>query len=157
MSCTFQQCLGKTKLCRPCRRKTCFYAPFCHQHSAVRVERSPIQGMGNGVVAKRDIKSGEVLGNYKIGTKSLDVSNLPQDREYVWMPSQKEAYDGNYKKIKSVNSIAPYFNRGGKAPDGKTYSASGKIYGSGQVRATVNIKKGKEILVTGYGPAYKMH
>ena len=96
------QCTATKKNGDRCKRKTCKWSPFCHQHKLVDVKQSTIPNAGDGVFAKNDIKPKTVLANYKVGTTKLTKNDVvhQQDKSYIWMFSNNEYYDG--KKTKSV-------------------------------------------------------
>jgi len=146
------QCNGTTKNGSRCKLHTCKYAPKCHYHTLVEVKKSTLPGAGDGVFAKKDIKKDTIIGDYKVGT--IKMTPAQTDAKYkgkgkrathVWGPSGKVQYDG---KVPPATSIAGKFNQCRKGQDCKS---NGKIYGSGSIKATKNIKKGQEVYVTGYG------
>ena len=141
-------CNARTKAGRPCRHKTCKYAPKCMHHTKVRVAPSAIHGQG--VFAKTDMPRGTAFANYTLGTKALTAGQFraayPTGRAtHVWQhPSGTyyDATDGN-------TSIAGMANR---APRGGRNNA--KIARSGQLVTTRRVRAGSELLVT-YGSAFR--
>ena len=143
-------CKGTTKDNQPCKRKTCKFAPMCFQHTSVEVKPSNIAG--RGLFAKRDIRTGEIVGDYTIGTKQLTPGQFrakyPNGRAtHVWSPRGRGTY---YDATDGSKSVAGKANR---APSGGRNNA--KITGGGKLKAKQRITKGREILV-GYGAGFRV-
>ena len=84
-------CNGRTKANQPCRRHTCKFAPRCHTHTKVAVRGSNIAG--RGLFARDDIRAGEIVGDYTIGTDRLTPAQFrakyPSGRAtHVWAPRE---------------------------------------------------------------------
>ena len=141
------QCNGTTLQGTACRMKTCKYAPKCHHHTKVKVATSNIQGAGKGLFASKDIHKGEMIGNYRVGTKELTraqfLSKYPSGKAtHVWAPSNKGPY---YDSSNLSKSVAGAVNRSNKP--------NVRINGNGKLVARDKIPAGRE-LTTSYGRGY---
>ena len=143
-------CNGRTKANQPCRRHTCKFAPRCHTHTKVAVRGSNIAG--RGLFARDDIRAGEIVGDYTIGTDRLTPAQFrakyPCGRAtHVWAPRNAAVY---YDAKDASKSVAGMANR---APSGGRNNA--KITGGGKMKALRRISQGREILV-GYGAGFRV-
>ena len=143
-------CKAKTKANQPCKRKTCKFAPKCFQHTSVAVRPSSIAG--RGLFAKKDIRAGEIVGDYTIGTDRLNTGQFraryPGGRAtHVWAPRAGGVY---YDATDASKSVAGMANR---APSGGRNNA--RITGGGKIQAKSRVPQGREILVS-YGPGYRL-
>ena len=143
-------CNGRTKANQPCRRHTCKFAPRCHTHTKVAVRGSNIAG--RGLFARDDIRAGEIVGDYTIGTDRLTPAQFrakyPSGRAtHVWAPRNAAVY---YDAKDGSKSVAGMANR---APSGGRNNS--KITGRGKIKAKHRIPQGREILVS-YGPGFRV-
>ena len=143
-------CNARTKANQRCKRNTCKFAPKCFQHTSVEVKRSNISG--RGLFAKKDIRAGEIVGDYTVGTERMTnaqfLAKYPSGKAtHVWAPRAGGVY---YDAKDSKKSVAGMANR---APSGGRNNA--RITGGGKIQANSKIPEGREILV-GYGPGYKI-
>ena len=143
------KCNAKTQKNQPCKLHTCKYAPKCFHHSKVKVGASNIAG--RGLIARDDIRKGEIVADYKIGTTKLTrnefMQRYPTGRAtHVWSPGGNVYYDGsNLNK-----SVAGAANRGSG-----NNRANARINAGGKLITKQNIKRGSEILVS-YGSAFRL-
>ena len=143
------KCNGTTRKGESCKLHTCKFAPKCHHHSKVKVGASRIAG--RGLIAREDIRKGEIVADYKLGTTQLNhgefMRKYPNGRAtHVWSPGGNVYYDGsNLNK-----SVAGAANRGSGSN-----RANSKINGGGKLVTKQNVKKGSEILVS-YGAAFRL-
>ena len=143
------KCNGTTRQGQPCKLHTCKFAPKCHHHSKVKVGASRIAG--RGLIAREDIRRGEIVADYKLGTTQLNhgefMRKYPNGRAtHVWSPGGNVYYDGsNLNK-----SVAGAANRGSGSN-----RANSKINGGGKLVTKQNVKRGSEILVS-YGAAFRL-
>ena len=142
-------CNGKTKNNQPCKRRTCKFAPKCHDHTKVEVKPSTIAG--RGLFARAPIRKNEIVGNYTVGTQKLTpaqfLTKYPSGRAtHVWAPNKSVYYDA----LNASKSVAGMANR---APRGGRNNA--KITGGGKIKALAQIPQGREVLV-GYGAGYRL-
>ena len=143
------KCNGTTRNGQSCKLHTCKFAPKCHHHSKVKVGASRIAG--RGLIAREDIRKGEIVADYKLGTTQLNrgefMRKYPNGRAtHVWSPGGNVYYDGsNLNK-----SVAGAANRGSGSN-----RANSRINGGGKLVTKQNVKKGSEILVS-YGAAFRL-
>ena len=142
-------CKGVTKDGKPCKHKTCKFAPKCFHHTQVRVAPSSIAG--KGLFAKEPIRKGSVVADYTVGTERLTRNQFqakyPSGKAtHVWKGPGDTYYDAE-DDAKSVSGMA------NRAPAGKRNNA--RITGGGKVKTTRPIKAGEEITVS-YGQGYRI-
>ena len=143
------KCNAKTRKNQPCKLHTCKYAPKCFHHTKVKIGASNIAG--RGLIAREDLKKGEIVADYKLGTTKLTrnefMQRYPTGRAtHVWSPGGNVYYDGsNLNK-----SVAGAANRGSGSN-----RANARINGGGKLVTKQNIRKGSEILVS-YGAAFRL-
>ena len=142
-------CNSKTKAGNPCKKHTCKFAPKCSSHTKVAVKGSNIPGAGKGLFARGDIKKGEIIADYKVGTNKMNhaqfINKYPSGRPtHVWSPSNGVYFDA-FNLNKSVAGAA---NRG-------SGNSNSMINGGGKMVTKTAIKKGVEILVN-YGSSYRL-
>ena len=142
-------CNGQTKAGKPCKHRTCKYAPKCMHHTQVQVKPSNISG--RGLFAKGAIRKGQVVGDYTKGTAVLShsefTSKYPTGRATHVFRHQNGLY---FDATDGTKSVAGFANR---APRGKRNNA--RITGGGKLTTLRAIKDGEEILV-GYGPGFRI-
>ena len=143
-------CNGVTASGQPCRRRTCKFAPKCFQHTSVAVRPSSIAG--RGLFAKNNIRKGEIVGDYTVGTTRLTTAQFPAKypsgrATHVWSTPGGVYYDAKDGR-KSIAGMANRAPSGGKG-------SNAKINGGGKIMAKNNIPQGREILV-GYGSGFRI-
>lgn len=144
-------CNGITKAGTVCRLKTCKFAPKCYHHTPIKIGPSQIPNAGRGMFSRRDIRKGEIISNYTLGTKKMTLDQFkrayPSGRAtHVWSADGRTFYDAR----DANKSVAGMANR---APKGKRNNA--RITGSGSIIATARIPADREILVS-YGSGYRI-
>ena len=147
------QCKGITAKGQQCRLKTCKFAPKCHMHTPVTIAKSTIPNLGNWMIAKKDIKKGEILADYTIGTKKMTPSEFraayPNGRAtHVWAPKNESVYYDAKNAAKSVAGAANTARQTGKRNNAV-------INNNGKMVAKMPIKKGSEVFVP-YGSGFKL-
>ena len=80
-------------------------------HTPVTIAKSTIPNLGNGMIAKKDIKKGEVLADYTIGTKKMTPTEFraayPNGRAtHVWAPKNQSVYYDAKDAVKSAAGTA---------------------------------------------------
>ena len=152
-------CNGTTQLGRPCRLKTCRYAPKCWIHTKVETKTSTIEGAGQGVFAKEDIPRNEKIADYKVGTKQLTKDEVEAKygedvtARFVWKKSRNVFYDGHPAV---ANTIASKFNTARVGVGRRRKRINARILASGSIRALPRrIPRGNEIFVP-YGRAFRL-
>ena len=138
-------CNGKTQSNKPCKLRTCKFAPKCWHHTPVEVKPSNIPNAGRGLFAKRNIPPGEYIADYTIGTRAMTEEQFehkyPEKRKatHVWQGASKVYYDAT----NGEKSIAGMVNR---PPRGKHSNA--RITNTGRLRSKKKrIRTGTEVLV----------
>ena len=120
-----------------------------HHHTKVRVAPSAIAG--RGLFAKADLRRGETIADYTLGTNALTSAQFfaryPSGRAtHVWQHPSGTYYDARDLS----KSVAGAANR---APKGKRNNA--RITGGGKLQVQRPVKAGTEIL-TSYGPGFRV-
>ena len=142
-------CNGKTKEGRPCRHRTCKYAPKCMHHTQVQVKASNIAG--RGLFAKEPLRKNVVFADYTVGTDALGATQFqaryPDGKAtHVWKHPRGPYYDA----LNASKSVAGMANR---APRNQRNNA--RITGGGKLKTTRAVRKGEELTV-GYGAAFRL-
>ena len=144
-----QRCTADNKKGTQCGSRTA-KGRYCHVHMSakdgLRVKASPIAGMG--LFATRDFKHGEHIADY-----SGDELVLTHDKvggEYALAVTQRKAIDA----ARTNTAYGRYAND----PHNSDMSSNAEFVinratGTGRLRATRNIAKGSEVLVS-YGAEY---
>jgi transposase InsO family protein len=144
-----QRCTADNKKREQCGSRTA-RGRYCHVHMSskdgLRVKKSTIAGMG--LFAARDFKQGEHIADY-----AGDELVLTHDRvggEYALALTQRRAIDA----ARTNTGYGRYAND----PHNSDLSSNAEFVinrarGTGRLRATRNVTKGSEILVS-YGAAY---
>ena len=146
-------CNGTTLGNRPCRLRTCKFAPRCRHHTTVEVKRSNIPNAGMGLFARAPIKKGEVLVNYTHNNERMTAAQFK--KKYPSGKATHVAYvNGAYYDGKDISrNVAGAANNAGPRKSGRVNNAY--IAKSGNMKATKSIAKGREIL-TAYGAGFRL-
>ena len=122
-------------------------------HTPVIIAKSTIPNIGNGMIAKKDIKKGEVLADYTVGTKRMNPAQFraayPNGRAtHVWAPRNQSVYYDAKDAVKSAAGTANTARQTGKRNNAA-------INNNGKLVAKVPIKKGNEVFVA-YGSGFRL-
>jgi len=120
------------------------------EENLIEIRPSNIPNSGNGVFAKQDIKSGNMLGYYRGEALNADqFSRRFKDKEYaayvLAVKNGKINVDAEKKGYNWVSRV--------NTPRGTTMKTNIQWNDNGRVFAKRNIKAGEELFVS-YGSAY---
>ena len=146
-------CNGTTLNNRSCRIRTCKFAPRCRHHTPVEVKRSSIPNAGMGLFARVAVKKGAVLVNYTHNNERMTEAQFK--KKYPSGKATHVAYvNGAYYDGSNLSrNVAGAANNAGSKKSGRVNNAY--IAKSGNMKATKNIPKGREVL-TAYGPGFRL-
>jgi hypothetical protein len=146
-------CNGTTLSNKPCRLRSCKFAPQCYHHTSVEVKRSGIPNAGMGLFARAPVKKGAVLVNYTHNTVRMTETQFK--KKYPTGRATHVAYvNGAYYDAKDISkNVAGAANNAGPRKSGRVNNAY--IAKSGNMKATKNIPKGREVL-TAYGAGFRL-
>ena len=122
-------------------------------HTPITIAKSTIPNIGNGMIAKKDIKKGEVLADYTVGTRRMTPvefrATYPNGRAtHVWAPKNQSVYYDAKDAVKSAAGSASTARRTGKRNNAA-------INNNGKLIANVPIQRGSEIFVP-YGSGFRL-
>ena len=142
-------CNARTQTGQPCKHRTCKYAPKCAHHTKVRVGPSALAG--HGLFARSDVRAGETIADYTVGTKALTSTQFfnahPSGRAtHVWRHPNGVYYDAS-DLTKSVAGAANRASRGTRN--------NARITGGGKLKMQRAVRAGTEIL-TSYGRGFRI-
>lgn len=139
------RCTGKTKSGNQCARATCKWGPYCFQHSPVEIKKAP--GKGEGLFAKKDIKAGTILADYRQGEPLTEAQFKKKYPDPKKPPTHVAKIQETYYDGISGCTVAAKANNGGSANNSK-------INNNGKLVTTKNVPKGKEVQ-TSYGGTFR--
>jgi len=146
-----ERCTATKKDGTRCKNMTCKWSPTCYVHRQIDIKDSTLPNAGRGGFARKDLKKGDTVGRYTVGTHKMTQQQLNElhpdarERTHIW------GKGGSFYDAKRDNSVAGIFNN---CRTGQNCRNNAKINSAGNIKLTQNVAKGREIFTTGYGSGY---